>query len=34
MSEIVENIEVTEETEETVDSLIEKFVDLTKKSSE
>ncbi len=33
MSEIVENIEVNEETENTVDSLIEKFVDLTKKGS-
>jgi len=34
MSETVENIEVNEETENTVDSLIEKFVDLTKKDSE
>ena len=33
MSEIVENIEVNEETENTVDSLIEKFVDLIKKKS-
>ncbi len=34
MSEAVEIIEVSEETENTVDSLIEKYVDLTKKGSQ
>ena len=33
MNETMENIEVSKETESMVDSLIEKFIDLTQKDS-